>query len=243
MPVIPYHKIKKMAVDDVLTKIKYGYIYKNGVWQKVWSGASEVTVILGGAVIDTLEVDDEDEILAHLSTPTVPEGATFIGWSNDLNNSNPMTEYFADGDPKIVYAIYKYDDQVLANNVRLDWGNNGYSYQNSRKSVCSVDGNKFKSVKVYAHGGCDVAGWAYANTINGYVGINGGVEEWMFTESQVGGITTDGDHRYKQWRAQIIDKTWDVPQISTYVYGRAEGDCYEAHMNVSVTGLGRTYVG
>lgn len=239
-----FHKIKKAAIDEKLTKVRYGYIYENGMWQRVWSGASEVTVILGGVIIGTLEVDDEDDILPYLTAPTVPEGTTFLGWSNDLNNATPLTEYFADGDPKTLYAIYKYNDQTLASNVSLAWDEAGYRKQDVRRSFCNVDGNKFRAVRIQAQAyGVDVAGYNTANNINLYVGVNESTEAWVYRQHQDGGIGVDGDHRYITSSGGSVDTVINVPQKSTYAYGRAVGECYEAHLRGTVTGLGRTYVG
>lgn len=244
MAIPNFHKIKKAAIDEKLTKVRYGYVYENGMWQRVWSGASEVTVILGGVEIDTLEVDDEANILPNIAVPSVPSGATFLGWSDSLDNATPLTEYFADGDPKTLYGIYKYNDQTLASNVSLAWDEHGYSTQNIRRSFCNVDGNKFRAVRIQAQAyDTEVAGYNTANNINLYVGVNESTETWVYRQHQDGGIGVDGDHRYITSSGGSVDTTINVPQKSTYAYGRAQGECYKAHLRGTVTGLGRTYVG
>lgn len=107
MPNLNFHKIKKIGIGRGLTKIKYGYIWKDAQFKRVWSGASEVSYYDGNNLLGVEEVEDGADAL-HPSVSTTKTGYTLYGWSNKPNPkpSDRVTEYLADGDPKSLYAIY-----------------------------------------------------------------------------------------------------------------------------------------
>ena len=110
-----FHKIKKIAIGRQLTKVKYAYIWKNGQFERVWSGASEVSYYDGDTLLGMEEVDDGADAL-HPSVDTTKSGYTLYGWSTKKNptTDDRVTTYLADGDPKTLYAIYVPNSIVVA---------------------------------------------------------------------------------------------------------------------------------
>lgn len=231
-------KIKKayLGTGTGMDKLKAGWKWENGQYVKAWSGASEVAVILDGTEIQTLEVDDEDDIIDYLDTPVIPSDATFLGWTTDNTSESPMESIIADGEPKTVYGIYQYSDRVLVTNANVGWGNGGYQSQNEKKSFCSVNGNKYKSVRIVASQfDTEVGSWNIANIVYLSVGVNGGSSAQIYMQRQY------NDQIYSEGGS--IDSVFSVPQEQTYAYGQINGDCYEANIRATITGIGRTIVG
>lgn len=100
-----FHRIKKIAKGKQFTKIKEGWIFKDGVFQKVWSGASEVSYYDGDTLLGIEEVDEGEDVL-HPSISTTKSGYTLYGWATAKDSETRVTSLLATGEPMTVYAIY-----------------------------------------------------------------------------------------------------------------------------------------
>ena len=107
-----FHKIRKIARGRYLTKVKEGWIFKDGEFQKVWSGASEVSYYDGDVLLGTEEVDEGEDVL-HPSISTTKSGYTLYGWATSKTATERITSLLATGEPMKVYAIY------LPNSLRV----------------------------------------------------------------------------------------------------------------------------
>ena len=100
-----FHRIKKIASGRHFTKIKEGWVFKDGVFQKVWSGASEVSYYDGNTLLGIEEVDEGEDVL-HPSIDTTKSGYTLYGWTTVKGSDERVTSLLATGEPMTVYAIY-----------------------------------------------------------------------------------------------------------------------------------------
>lgn len=105
MPNPNFHKIKKVAVNRYLTKVKGAYVWQDGEFQRVWSGASEVSYYDGDTLLGTIEVDDGEDVL-HPPIETTKGGYTLYGWATAKGSQTRVTSLNADGNPISLYAIY-----------------------------------------------------------------------------------------------------------------------------------------
>lgn len=108
-----FHRIKKIASGRHFTKIKEGWVFKNGEFQKVWSGASEVSYYDGDTLLGTEEVDEGEDVL-HPSINTAKSGYTLYGWATTKGSETRVTSLLATGEPMTVYAIYLPNNLVVA---------------------------------------------------------------------------------------------------------------------------------
>lgn len=100
-----FHRIKKIASGRYLTKIKEGWVFKDGIFQKVWSGASEVSYYDGDTLLGVEEVDEGEDVL-HPSINTTKSGYTLYGWATTKGAEERITSLLATGEPMTVYAVY-----------------------------------------------------------------------------------------------------------------------------------------
>lgn len=98
-------KIRKGLFSTGLTKVKAGYMYVSGAWNKVWSFGSEVSYYDGDTLIGKEDVDEGHSVLHPSLTIPQKENYTFVGWAN-TSDGEPLDELLATGDPMNVYAIY-----------------------------------------------------------------------------------------------------------------------------------------
>lgn len=118
MPNTMFHKIKKIASGGQLTKVREAWIFKNGEFQKVWSGASEVSYYDGNTLLGTVEVDEGEDVL-HPSINTTKSGYTLYGWATTKGSETRVTSLLATGDPMTLYAIYLPNSITVAQNDRI----------------------------------------------------------------------------------------------------------------------------
>ena len=118
MPNTMFHKIKKIASGGQLTKVREAWIFKNGEFHKVWSGASEVSYYDGNTLLGTAEVDEGEDVL-HPSINTTKSGYTLYGWATAKGSENRVESLTATGDPMVLYAIYIANSITVAQNDRI----------------------------------------------------------------------------------------------------------------------------
>lgn len=145
-----FHRIKKIASGRYLTKIKEAYIFQNGEFHKVWSGASEVSYYDGDTLLGTEDVDEGEDVL-HPSINTSKSGYTLYGWTTVKGSENRTTSLLATGEPMSVYAIY------LPNTLRVAscaLANDGYwtDYSNVYMNAKYVSGGIVASAQQAAYG-------------------------------------------------------------------------------------------
>lgn len=110
---VNFHKIKKVAVGQQLTKIKGAYIWDGTDFVRVWSGASQVSYYDGNTLLGTIEVDEGEDVL-HPSLDTTKSGYTLYGWATSKSSNNRVELLTATGDPIALYAIYLPNTIVVA---------------------------------------------------------------------------------------------------------------------------------
>ena len=101
-------KIKHMSFfkNGSHNRIRNGWVYKNGVYMHVWSGASVVSYYDNETLLGTEEVDEGEDVL-HPSFSTSKEGYTLVGWSTEPNDLNKkVTTLVASGEEMTLYALY-----------------------------------------------------------------------------------------------------------------------------------------
>lgn len=113
-----FHKIKKIASGEQLTKVREAWIFKNGEFHKVWSGASEVSYYDGDTLLGTAEVDEGEDVL-HPSIDTTKSGYTLYGWATRRNIEERVESLNATGDPMVLYAIYIANSITVAQSDRI----------------------------------------------------------------------------------------------------------------------------
>ena len=114
MPNLDFHKIKKIGVDRYLTKVKYGYIWKDGQFKRVWSGASVVSYYDGNTLIGTEEVDEGEDVLHPSFALPQKTGYTLYGWRVNPNDLDRTETLLATGEPMTVYTYYVPNSIVVA---------------------------------------------------------------------------------------------------------------------------------
>lgn len=154
-----FHRIKKIATGRHFTKIKEGWVFKDGIFQKVWSGASEVSYYDGNTLLGTEEVDEGEDVL-HPAINTAKSGYTLYGWATTKGSETHVTSLVATGEPMALYAIYLPNSLVVASGsiVQGLWT----SYRQGIKNAKHISGGLGCSADRagYAVGG----GWANAST-------------------------------------------------------------------------------
>lgn len=100
-------QIKHIGVckgSNVVQKIKKAYVWKNGAYHQVWSGASLVKYYDGSLLLETKEIDEGNDVLGAY-TPSKTNN-DFVGWSLTKGGSK-LNTLKATGEPIALYAIYK----------------------------------------------------------------------------------------------------------------------------------------
>lgn len=126
-----FHKIKKIGVNRYLTKVKYGYIWQNGGFKRVWSGASVVSYYDGNTLIGTEEVDEGEDVLHPSFALPQKTGYTLYGWRVNPNDLDRVETLLATGEPMTVYAYYVPNSIVVAKG--------SFSGTNYMKSIWNTD--------------------------------------------------------------------------------------------------------
>lgn len=121
-----FHKIKKIASGRNLTKVKEGWVFKDGIFQKVWSGASEVSYYDGDTLLGTEEVDEGEDVL-HPSINTTKSGYTLYGWATTKGSETRVTSLLATGEPMTVYAVYLPNTLTVFSGDRVNGSYSVYS--------------------------------------------------------------------------------------------------------------------
>ena len=122
-------KIKHMSFfkNGSHNRIRNGWIYKNGAYLHVWSGASLVSYYDNDTLLGTEEVDEGEDVL-HPSFSTSKTGYTLVGWSTEPNDLNKkVTTLVASGEEMTLYALYVPNTIVVCGSSR-----SGASTWNSR---------------------------------------------------------------------------------------------------------------
>lgn len=114
-----FHKIKKIAANSLLTKVKGGYVWEDGQFKRVWSGASEVSYYDGNILLGTEEVDEGEDVL-HPSFSTTKSGYTLYGWALSSTATERITSLVATGEPMRLYAIYLPNTVTVASGTIWD---------------------------------------------------------------------------------------------------------------------------
>lgn len=99
-------KIKHVSFchNGEMKKIRKAWLYKNGVYTQVWSGASVVSYYDGNTLIGIEEVDEGEDVL-HPSLSTAKENYTLVGWKQAVYGDKVL-ELNATGEPMVLYAMY-----------------------------------------------------------------------------------------------------------------------------------------
>ena len=169
-----FHKIKKIASGGQLTKVKEAYVFKDGEFQKVWSGASEVSYYDGDTLLGTEEVDEGEDVL-HPSINTAKSGYTLYGWATSKTATERVESLNATGEPMRVYAIYTPNSILVAKSRR-------YTADSVKVDVWNTDymsGSAYVNVTTY--GGPDTAYTTFTINLGRYQ--NSSVKIWAYRYS------------------------------------------------------------
>ena len=98
-------KLKKAFFGSGLDKLKAGYMYENGAYVKVWSGATRVSYYDGETLLGTENVEEGEDVL-HPSFSTSKENYTLYGWATESGTETREETLTASGDTMTLYAIY-----------------------------------------------------------------------------------------------------------------------------------------
>ena len=98
-------KLKKGFFGSGLNKLKAGYVYENGEYVKVWSGATKVSYYDEETLLGIEEIDEGDDVL-HPSIVPVKENYTMVGWSTTNSEEGYVTELTAEGEEMTLYAVF-----------------------------------------------------------------------------------------------------------------------------------------
>lgn len=102
-------QIKHIGVckgSNVVQKIKKAYVWKNGAYHQVWSGASLVKYFADSLLIDSREVDEGLSVLSPSGVNPTKANYVFLGW-NTQKDKAPLTQLLATGEPIDLYACWK----------------------------------------------------------------------------------------------------------------------------------------
>lgn len=129
------NKIRKGLFSTGLDKIRAGYMYISGEYNKVWSFGSRVSYYDGETLLGIEEIDEGADVL-HPSFSTAKENYVLYGWTNDPTSTERLTELTATGEPMTLYALY-----VPTTLTVLTASFNGGSYTISLKNTKYITGD------------------------------------------------------------------------------------------------------
>lgn len=137
-------KIKHMSFfkNGSHHRMRNGWVYKNGVYIHVWSGASVVHYYDNTTLLGTEEVDEGEDVL-HPSITTTKSNYTLIGWSTEPNNLNKqVTSLVATGEEMNLYALYLPNSLNVVSNSRYI---SGSTYTSHAETPYYVGGQSLDS--------------------------------------------------------------------------------------------------
>ena len=144
-------KIKHMSFfkNGSHNRIRNGWVYKNGAYIHVWSGASVVHYYDNTTLLGTEEVDEGEDVL-HPSIDTTKSNYTLVGWSTEPNDLNKqVTSLVATGEEMNLYALYLPNTRVISNvcplSTYVTW-NEKWAY-----GSFNVDMSKYQSGTITAY--------------------------------------------------------------------------------------------
>lgn len=144
-------KIKHMSFfkNGSHNRVRNGWVYKNGAYIHVWSGASVVHYYDNTTLLGTEEVDEGEDVL-HPSIDTTKSNYTLVGWSTEPNDLNKqVTSLVATGEEMNLYALYLPNTRVTSNvcplSVEATWSDK-WAY-----GSFNVDMGKYQSGSITAY--------------------------------------------------------------------------------------------
>jgi len=141
-------------------KLKAGYVYENGTYVKVWSGATKVYYYDGNTLLGMEEVAEGEDVL-HPSVSTSKEGYTLYGWTNENGSEERVTTLKASGEEMTLYALYTSNTPITIATGSITGAAYEPNYTPGTKNTNYITGDIGDKVSLYYNVGTNTKTFAF----------------------------------------------------------------------------------
>lgn len=195
------NKIRKGLFSTGLAKVKAGYMYVSGAWNKVWSFGSEVSYYDGDTLIGKEDVDENRDVLHPTFTMPTKTNYTFVGWGTSNSITDWVDTLVATGEPMTLYALYVPNSNTVESGGtwNTDYASGSYEIAAASQGLYDSASGTF-NINLRRYQNCSVSFWSERYTVDmqGY-GHNEGASFTVDGASYSGSPTismASGNHSY-----------------------------------------------